>query len=325
LARILITVRSLVGTRDAPYLQILQSAGHEAVFAQIPSSYLTNEQLLHQLEGIDGVVASSEPYTRATFERYPELRVIARTGVGYDAIDLQAAADHHVVVMIAAGTNDSTVAETAVAAMLNLTRELPMYYRRAAEGNWARETPPTELRGKTVGLIGLGRIGRAVAQRLGGFDVALIAAELYPDPAFVAAQGIALTEVDGVFRRADIVSLHVPLSDATRNLVNRTRLALMKPSAFLVNTARGGLVEEDALYEALAARRIAGAALDVRIKEPPSDPRLAQLPNVLPTPHIAGVSRESIARMSQVAARNVVDVLAGAWDRGMVVNGVFAA
>ena len=181
-----------------------------------------------------------------------------------------------------------------------------------------------EIRGKTIGVVGLGRIGRSVVRRLAGFEAVLIAAEPYPDQQFVAENGIELVELDDLFRRADYVTLHVNTTPETASMVNERRLGLMKPTAYLVNTARGGLVDEDALYTALTQGGIAGAALDVRAQEPPSDHRLAQLPNVIATPHVAGISTDCVVRMTEMSAQNIIDVLQGSWRREMVVNGLYS-
>ncbi len=323
MARVVVTGISAQELGEGPYLRILREAGHEPVFARIEVGFLTEQQLLTQLRGVSGVLASSEPYTRRVFENSPELRVIARVGVGYDAVDLEAARDHGVPVMVAGGTNDVTVAESAVLMILALAHDLPGFSSRADAGDW-RRPPASELHGKTVGVIGLGRIGRAVVERVKGFGVRVAAAEPFPDPAFVSAHDIELISIDDVFRRADMVTLHTPLTADTHHLVNARRLALMKPTALLVNTARGGLVDEEALYQALTSGGLAGAGLDVREKEPPTDHRLGRLPNVLQTPHVAGLSRESLTRMTNLAASHVVDVLAGSWNPAMVVNGVYS-
>lgn len=325
MARVLVTSRLAVKSLDTTWRDLLEQAGHEVVIAQVPQEqmYPTEEQLKDLLQGITATVASSESYTRAVFESAPELRVVSRVGVGYDAIDTAAAADHDVVAMIAAGSNDTTVAESAVAMILALARELYAYITNTAEGDWSRGLM-NEIRDKTIGVVGLGRIGKSVVRRLAGFDPVLIAAEPYPDQEFVAQYGIELVEIDDLFRRADYVTLHVNTTPDTVNLVNERRLGLMKPTAYLVNTARGGLVDEDALYAALTQGVIAGAALDVRAKEPPSDHRLAQLPNVIATPHVAGISTDCVVRMADLAAQNIVDVLQGSWRREMVVNGLYS-
>ena len=189
MARVLITTRIFTSNPAEAALDILRDAGHEPVIASVPGAYLDGQQLHEQLSGIAGTMASSEPYTAETFRMFPELQVVARMGVGYDAIDLEAARDHEVPVMIAAGTNDTTVAESAVALMLALARDLGRYFETTSAGGWVRP-PTTELRDKTIGLIGLGRIGRAVVQRLQGFEVDVVAAEPYPDADFVAEHGV---------------------------------------------------------------------------------------------------------------------------------------
>ena len=325
MARVLITTRIFTANPVEEALDVLREAGHEPVIASVPGAYLDGEGLHRQLPGIAGAMASSEPYTAETFQMFPDLQVIARLGVGYDAIDLEAARDHEVPVMIAAGTNDTTVAETAVALLLALARDLGRYFETTSAGGWVRP-PTTELRDKTIGVIGLGRIGRSVVRRLQGFEVDVVAAEPYPDSDFVSEYGVELVDIDEVFRRSDFVTLHTPMTDETRQVANERTLGLMRPGSFLVNTARGGLVDEADLRAALDSGQLAGAALDVRTSEPPPEgDDLAAHPKVLATPHMAGVSNESVARMAITAAKNVVGALDGDWDREMVVNGVYPA
>ena len=325
MARVLITANNFMANPVEAALDILRNAGHEPVIADVPAAYLDGEGLHRQLAGVAGTMASSEPYTRETFETFPDLQVIARLGVGYDAVDLEAARDHEVPVLIAAGSNDTTVAESAVALLLALARDLRRHFETTAAGGWVRP-PTTELRDKTIGMIGLGRIGRSVVRRLAGFEVNVVATEPFPDRDFVDEFGVELVEADDVFRRSDFVTLHAPMTDATHEIVNERTLALLKPGSFVVNTARGGLVDEAALRAALDSGHLAGAALDVRTSEPPPDEDdLAAHPKVLASPHMAGIAVESVERMAIVAATNVVGALAGDWDREMVVNEVYPA
>lgn len=323
MARVLITAKIFESRPVEEALTIVRDAGHEIEIATISSAYLTNQELHDQLPGISAVMASSEKYSRETFEQFSQLRVISRLGVGFDAIDLEAASDHEVPVMISAGTNDTTVAESTVALMLALARELGTYFKQASAGDWTRPAT-TELRNKTVGLLGLGRVGRSVVRRLAGFEVSFVAAEPFPDLEFSESFNVELVEPHEVFRRADFLTLHTPLTKDTQSIVNETSLGLMRPGAFLVNTARGGLVDESALHSALESGHIAGAALDVRTSEPPlPGDELAGHPRILPTPHMAGVSTESVERMAIAAANNLVEALRGDWNRDMVVNGVY--
>lgn len=323
MARVLITAKIFESRPVEEALTIVRDAGHEIEIASISSAYLTKQELYDQLPGISAVMASSEKYSRETFEQFSQLRVISRLGVGFDAIDLEAARDHEVPVMISAGTNDTTVAESTVALMLALARDLGTYFKQASTGDWTRPAT-TELRNKTVGLLGLGRVGRSVVRRLAGFEVSFVAAEPFPDLEFAEAFNVELVEPHEVFRRADFLTLHTPLTKDTQSIVNETSLGLMQPGSFLVNTARGGLVDESALHSALEAGHIAGAALDVRTSEPPlPGDELEGHPRILPTPHMAGVSAESVERMAIAAANNLVEALRGDWDRDMVVNGVY--
>jgi len=323
-ARVLITAKIFESRPVEEALTIVREAGHEIEIATIDSAYLTKPELHAQLPGISAVMASSEKYSRETFEQFPQLQVISRLGVGFDAIDLEAARDHEIPVMITAGTNDTTVAESTVALMLALARELGTYFKQASTGDWTRPAT-TELCNKTVGLLGLGRVGRSVVRRLNGFEVNFVASEPFPDLEFAESFNVDLVEPHDVFRRADFLSLHTPLTEDTQSIVNEDSLGLMRPGAFLVNTARGGLVDEAALRSALDSGHLAGAALDVRTVEPPQPgDELAGHPRILPTPHMAGVSTESVERMAIAAANNLVAALRGDWDRDMVVNGVYA-
>jgi D-3-phosphoglycerate dehydrogenase len=181
---------------------------------------------------------------------------------------------------------------------------------RAKRGEWLPDPGP-ELRGRTLGIVGLGRIGREVADIARGFGMRVIACEIAPDLDFVASRGIGLVSLPALFAQADVVSLHVPLTPGTRRLVDADALASMKPGGYLINTSRGGLVDEAALYKALTSGRLAGAGLDVTDPEPPADWRLVQLPQVAVTPHVAGLSSEAITRMEASVIATTLAVLQG--------------
>ena len=277
------------------------------------------EELQALLGDAVGAIASTDPFTRAVIAAAPGLRVIARVGVGSDSIDRDAADEHGVAIAITPGQNAETVADHALALILALVRKIALQDRAVRAGRWERvgAMAPGELFGRTVGLIGAGEIGRAVIRRLQGFGVTLVAY----DPAVASLPGVEmLASVEALLRRADIVSLHAPLIPATRHIINAERLALMKPTALLVNTARGGLVDQPALLQALRDQRIAGAALDVFETEPPDVSELADLETVILSPHIAGISHESIRRMTVMATDSVLRVLGGEIP-GTVING----
>ncbi|MBY0459200.1 MAG: phosphoglycerate dehydrogenase [Gemmataceae bacterium] len=278
-------------------------------------------ELLAQLPGCLASLAGSEPYTREVIATAAPagLKVIARAGVGYDAVDLQAATDHGVVVCYAPGTNQDAVAEHAFMLMLALTRKLAEQDREIRAGLWPRRAVGN-LRGKTLGIVGLGRIGKAVAKRAIPFDLKVIAAEIAPDHDFARAHNVTLVPLDQLLREADVITLHVPKTPLTKNLINKDTLALMKPTAFVLNTSRGGVVHEGDLFDALSSKRIAGAGLDVYEAEPPGRNPLFALDNVVLTAHTAGVDQQSRQDMARLPATAIVKLLAGEWPADWVVN-----
>ena len=283
---------------------------------------MTVPELLEQLPGCVASLAGSEPYTRAVIEKAAAagLKVIARAGVGYDGVDLQAATDCGVAVTNAPGTNHDAVAEHALLLMLALAKNLTMQHNRMMEGGWPR-VAQLPLRGRLLGIIGLGRTGKAVALRAKAFLMPVIACDPYVDGAWAKQQGIALVSHDEIFERADIVSLHVPTTPETRNLICARTLGLMKPTAHLVNTARGEVVHEGDLYEALKSKRIAAAGLDVFCDEPPVGTPLLTLDNVVLTAHTAGVDVQSRLDMANMAAVGIHKLLVEkTWPAEMVVN-----
>jgi phosphoglycerate dehydrogenase-like enzyme len=303
---------------EGQHLQILKDAGFELVFPA-RGHQLTEEELLAIIPGVSGSVAGMEPYTPRVLDACPTLRVIARVGVGFDAVDVPAATAHGVAVCIAPGTNQEAVAEHTFCMMLGLTRQLVEKHNSVKAGRWERGTT-LPLRGTTLGIVGLGRIGKAVAIRGEAFGMKLVAYEPFPDTAFAAAHKVELVPLDQLLTRADFVSLHLPLDGTSRQMINKRTLGLMKKSAFLINTARGGLVNEPDLAEALKSRAIAGAALDVFEREPPVGSPLPGLDNVLLTPHEAGTDRKAVQDMAFSAAQAIVDISQGRWPTEKVVN-----
>jgi phosphoglycerate dehydrogenase-like enzyme len=259
-------------------------------------------------------IVSTDPFDRDVFAAAPGLRAIARVGVGVDSIDLAAATEAGVVVLTTPGANRETTADHALALILAALRRLGEHDASVRRGEWHRGggLTPWDLNRTTVGLVGYGAIGRAVARRLGGFDVTLLVC----DPG-ARADTVSLTEL---LRRSDVVSLHLPLTEATVGLIGRAELGLMRESAVLVNTSRGGLIDEAALADALRARRLRSAALDVFADEPQVPRALRDLPNVVLTPHIGGLSERSIASMTERATSHVLDALNGTPDVSAVAN-----
>ncbi len=281
------------------------------------------ETVIREIQGVEGVVVRTAPFTREIMEAAPELKVIARHGVGVDNIDVKAATERGIVVCYTPEANAVSVAEHTLIAMGALAKRVLQHDRATREGRWEvrNEYRAFDLSGKTLGLVGIGRIGSQVARKArAAFDMEVIAYDPYARPEAAEALGIALEDdLDRLLSRADVLSLHTPLTPETRGLIDQRRLSLMKPSALLINFARGGIVDEQALYEALKQGTIAGAALDVFEQEPPpADHPLYTLDNVLLSPHSAALTAECVVRMATGAAEGVRDVLLGRTPRWVV-------
>ena len=307
--------------RNAPgrFRDILTEAGFEPIDPE-GGAALSREELLPYLPRIDALIAGGERMTPDLFAMAPRLRAIARTGVGYDLIDMAAATQHRVAVSITPGTNQESVAEQTLALLLALARRIPSNDRLIHEGGWDRSLV-TPVRGMTLGLIGMGRIGRAVAVRARAFRMNLVAFDTILDAEFDREHGIRRLSLDELLQFSDVVSLHVPLTDGTRGMVNREFLGRMRPGSFLVNTSRGGLVVEADLRDALVSGHIAGAGLDVLNHEPPEPGNpLIGLPNVILSPHIAGTDLQSMREMAEMAAATVVELAHNEWPGDCIVN-----
>ena len=302
------------------YRAVLNQAGFEIVYPEAGSVLSDSSQLLKQLEGIDAVLASVEPYSRPVLEQ-AGLRVVARSGVGFDAVDVDAATEMGTVVTTTPGTNEHSVAETASALITGVYRGLPLRDQKVRTGQWKNRVSYPRLSGKTLGLLGLGRIGKAMVPRAQGLGLTVIAFDPYADQAFAAAHHVKICGLDELLAAADIVSLHLPATAETENLINRETLAKMKAGSVLINTARGALVDEDALCEALSSRHLLGAGLDVFKQEPlPLESPLLELDNLLTSPHTGGMDDDSLEAMSTLAAQCIVDLYQGRWPEPCVVN-----
>lgn len=316
--KVLVTAATLVD-RNGPHFQMLRKAGFDLVFTG-KDGQLTEDELLALIPGIAATLAGSEPYTPRVFAAANDLHVIARLGVGYDAVNLPAATARGVAITTTPGGNHDAVAEQVFALLLAVLREVVPQDRDTKAGLWRRVSSPA-LRGKTMGIVGLGRIGKAVAVRAKAFGVNLIAYEPFADQAFVREYGIGLVSLDDLLHKSDIVSLHVPLTPETKHLINRRTLGLMKRGSYLVNSARGGLVCEDDLLDALQAKHLAGAALDVFEDEPAqADNPLFSFDNVVTSPHTAGVDEQSLIDMAVMCAHAIIALSRGEWPEAQVVN-----
>jgi phosphoglycerate dehydrogenase-like enzyme len=275
---------------------------------------ISEDQLIeHVGQETDGVICGVEPFTRYVIERLPRLKSIARTGVGFDSIDVQAAEDNGKIVTTTPGANRHAVADHALTFMLMLTRLIPANQKMVAEGKWTRVVG-WDAYAKTLGIIGVGAIGKELARRSLGFDMPLLGYDIEPDYAFAEKYNLKYVGLDELMAKSDFVSVHLPYYPDTHHIIAAREIALMKPTAYLINTARGGIIDEDALYQALIEKRLRGAALDVCEDEPNFASPLLQLDNVLWTPHVAGITLESRLACLAGACRNSWGVLSNKSD-----------
>ncbi|MEY2410042.1 MAG: hypothetical protein QOF48_2712 [Verrucomicrobiota bacterium] len=308
--KILITARTL-DVAGAEALRLLKSAGCQVI---TPPKFgpLNETELLSQLDGMDAVLASMDKFTAPVFAApaAASLKLISRWGVGYDAIDVPAATQHGVVVAYTPGLLNDAVADYAMALMFALARRVHEGHLTMREGKWLSGWGH-DITGKTLGIIGCGRIGQAVAKRVSGFEMRVLGHDITPN-ADAEKLGVQFVTLDQLLADSDFVSVHAALTAETRGLIGETQLRRMKKSAYLINTARGAIVDESALLRALNEKWIAGAALDAFAIEPlPAAHPFRTAPNLLLTPHQASFGFDTGARVSTAAAQAIVDLQAG--------------
>lgn len=309
------TVKKIVLTPVAlcqgenPVLEALREAGYTPV-THAGLKPPTPDELRRYLEGAVGMIAGMEPVTAAVIEGATALRAISRFGVGYDNVDLAAATRRGIPVTYIPDAMVDAVADLTLGLMLAVARRIPELDRGMKAGEWPRY-PALDVCRKTLGIWGTGRIGLAVAERARGFRMTLLGHDPFPNPRFVEELGGDYAGRDELLERADFLTLHLPLSPATERILNAEALARMKPTAIVVNAARGGLVDEDALHHALTTGRLGGYATDVFRQEPPAPHPLWSLPNVVATPHVASYTDGAVTRMARAALANLLAVLNG--------------
>ncbi|MGI6029824.1 MAG: phosphoglycerate dehydrogenase [Candidatus Heteroscillospira sp.] len=281
---------------------------------------LSGEELLEFIQGADALISGTDFIMPELLDRFPpSLKVISRPAVGYDRVDAVYARKKGIDVCNAPGTNSDSVADLAVGLMVACARGI---YPNAADckaGKWTNGTRGMALTGKTVGVMGMGAIGKRDAQRCQGFGMNVVAYDPYIDAGYCAKNNIRVVEMDELLAVSDVVTLHLPLMPGTENIINSDTIAKMKDGAILINTARGGLVDHDALYEALINGKLRAYGADTTIPEPPpADMPLIQLPNVIITAHIGANTNEALENMMSVALENALDILEGKPCRNIV-------
>jgi D-3-phosphoglycerate dehydrogenase len=284
----------------------------------------TRESVAAEIVDADAVAIRTFPLDRDLIERADRLRIVSRHGVGYDNVDVAALTERRIPLTVVGNVNAVTVAEHTLYLMLTLAKRGFAHDQATRRGDWLFRDGfvATELSGKTVLICGFGRIGRGVAKRCAAFDMRVAVCDPMVADTVIHADGYEYVDnLREALPRADFVTLHLPLTAESKAMINAETLGLMKPGAFLINTARGGLVDEAALVAALKEGRIAGAGLDVFVDEPPAaDNPLVGLENVVLSPHIGGLTLECAMRMAEVTVRNVLDLLDDKLDRDLVVN-----
>jgi D-3-phosphoglycerate dehydrogenase / 2-oxoglutarate reductase len=291
---------------------------------QIYPAGIKQAELLPMLSDAAGIALSGTPFKQTEMDASPAMQVVARIGVGYDAVEVPALTARRVPLMVAGTANSTSVAEHAFHLMMALAKRTPALDAMVRKGNWGDRHAglPMELSGKTVLIVGFGRIGTRSARRCQGFDMNVLIYDPYAPAEKITGAGCErVTDLDAALPRADFVSIHCPKNPETVGMFNAARLGRMKRGAFIVNTARGGIIDEPALHDALTSGQLAGAGLDVFDMEPtPVNNTLLQLDTVITSPHMAGVTTESVAGMAMVTAENILSVLDDKPNRDNVIN-----
>jgi D-3-phosphoglycerate dehydrogenase len=282
------------------------------------------EALLREQAPVHGVALGATRFGEPELEASGDMKVVTRIGVGYDAVDVPALSRRKIPLMVAGTANSPSVAEQALFMMLTLAKRAVEMHALVKDGNWSSRLGklPYDLFGKTVLIVGFGRIGTRTAKRCLAMEMNVLIYDPYKSATEIETAGcVQVADLDAALSRADFVSIHCPKTSETVGMFNAARLKRMKPTAYLINTARGGIIEEPALYDALVSGELAGVGLDVFEQEPPPlGHSLFELPNVIIAPHVAGVTREAVDRMSEQTARNILSALDGEPIRQNVIN-----
>ncbi len=282
------------------------------------------ELMLKEQAPVHGVALGATRFGEPELEASRDMKVVTRIGVGYDAVDVPALSRRKIPLMVAGTANSPSVAEQAMFMMLTLAKRAAEMHSIVKNGNWGYRLGklPYDLFGKTVLIVGFGRIGTRTAKRCLAMEMNVLIYDPYKSASDIKAAGCEpVADLDAALPRADFVSIHCPKTSETVGMFNAARLKRMKPTAYLINTARGGIIDEPALHDALVSGRLAGAGLDVFEQEPPpAGHSLFELPNVIMAPHVAGVTREAVDRMSEQTARNILSALDGEPIRQNVIN-----
>lgn len=316
--KILVTPTSFPKTPEFEAYRMLEGFADEIVFNPYGRP-LKGGDFKGIFDGVDGFIAGLDYITAEIIESMPKtLKVISRYGAGVDRVDLKAAAQKGIVVTNTPGTNSVAVAELAFGLMLSLARSIPLLDKETKNGEWSRHTG-IELCGKTLGILGLGAIGKNIASRAKAFGMRVLAYDPYINTEYARSNGIVACALEDVLKTADFISLHLPLNEETKHIIDKKALSTVKHGVFIINTARGGLIDENAAKEALESGKLGGLGLDVFEAEPVTDSPLLAFGNVVATPHTGAHTAESVQNMGIMAVQNLVDILRGRECKNVVL------
>lgn len=294
-------------SKNKALVEKLESYGFN-VFINEGGKRFSEEELVGFLSRCDAAVVGLDKIEDKILSKTEKLKAVSKYGVGLDNIDFDACLRHNVEVLYSAGINKRSVAEMALGFMLSLSRNLYVSSNKLKNGTWDKNGG-RQLSGKTVGIIGVGNIGKDLIGLLKPFECRIMVNDVINQKDYYIANGLTEASKEDIFKESDIISVHTPLNESTKNMINVSSFAMMKESAFVINTARGGIVNENDLKQALTSGRIAGAALDAYVTEPPTDSELTAIPNLLCTPHIGGNAIEAVEAMGFAAIDNLISYM----------------
>lgn len=306
MAKVLITPRSFGQYSQEPF-KLLKENGIE-IIKNPTGAILKEAEMLHLVKDVEGIIVGVDPLDKSILENAPKLRAIAKYGVGTDNIDLDYCKEKDIKVSITLNANSSAVSDYAFSLMLAVARRIVEIDQGCRVGDWSKKTS-IDVYGKKLGILGLGHIGRGLCERAKGFHMEVYAYDIFKDEAYIKSNDINFTSVEEIFKECDFISVHLPLTDETRHMIDEKMLEKAKKNLIIVNTARGGIIDEEALYQALKNGAIYGAGIDVFEEEPPENSKLLTLPNVVAGAHSAASTIGAVDKMSMMAAENVVESL----------------
>ncbi len=306
-----VVVGSRARSRSDEAMELLKKQGYVLELNPFDRT-MTEDELIERIKGASAMVAGSDKVTRKVLEAgLPTLKIVAKQGVGYNTIDVEAAKELGIAVTITPGANSKSVADLSMGLILNAARNISRMDRAIRKGEWYRYTG-FELSNKVIGIVGMGNIGGEVAKRAFAFGMKILAYDVYPRQDFIVKYNVEyVNNLEEIFKQSDFISLHAPATSETKDMINKKTLNMMKSNVILVNAARGELINEDDLYEALKSKSIAFAALDVYKNEPLKNSKLLELENIVFTAHAGAYTKEAIVGAGVMASEEIIRVLSG--------------